>query len=162
MITDSAKDAIKVEVDTRGLNEGVLSTALLLYLRDYNASVEHDPKLSQRSREASLLTPTAIKNIVEQAHLLFRQNAKDELRIDRLKDSAFSSLWSIALGVIANIIFVFLSIIFVLSAQNTAANFFESLGFSVKPNTSQSQTSNPSTHPSQKSDGVADTPERIK
>lgn len=138
MISEEAYEKLRSEVESQNLGEGELAESVHLYLRDYWSVSEENPNWSKRQIEQTLLRPTGVTSLVNRASENYLEGALSSTRWQRRSRSVFEASKSVLLGVISNIIFTLIMILFFLSAQDISASFFRSLGFEIVPPSSQS------------------------
>ncbi|WP_299814833.1 hypothetical protein [uncultured Roseibium sp.] len=138
MISEEAYEKLRLEVASQNLSDGELAESVHLYLRDYWSVSEENPNWSKRQIEQTLLRPTGVTSLVNRASENYLEGALSSTRSQRRSRAVLGASKSVLLGVISNIIFTLIMILFFLSAQDISSSFFRSLGFEIVPQSSQS------------------------
>jgi len=131
LISDSAYDQIKTSFDRDKIHDGAFAMALTLYQKNFEDLVGLGK--TEAEAEATLLTDITITSLKDQSIRGFQGHAKRAVMGDRAKEGFGSAMYNIFLNVVGNVVFIVLSVVVYLTMQDTAKNFFSSMGFLSPP-----------------------------
>jgi hypothetical protein len=137
VISDAAYTALSAEAQRRSVPSGVLGEALYLYQKNYTDLHVSNSALTDSDIERTCLLPTTIDSVLEGAQRQFKNNAIVTTRKERIVASVKSVATSLTLGVISNVIFVMLMLIFYVVARDTAPGVLKSIGIELAADAQQ-------------------------
>ena len=136
VISDAAYQQLQTAAAQKGLSKGVFGTALRLYQENCTTTLAAG-NIPKAQVERLLLSSVNITSLLDQSVIEFKAEARKALFKERAVRSFKDAGWNIAVNILANIIFILLSILVYLSMQDTAQNTFRSLGVDVRPSIEQ-------------------------